>query len=56
MAALQQVVSIVQTIYSVFIAWMPASLQVLFAVILALSLLIMVIKVIGLILDAIPFL
>ena len=56
MKALNEVVAIVQAIYAVFIAWMPVSMQVLFGVILFLSLLIMVIKVIGLILDAIPFL
>lgn len=56
MGALKQVVSIIQTIYAVFIAWMPVSMQVLFGVILAVSVLIMVVKVIGLILNAIPFL
>lgn len=56
MGALQQVISIIHTIYAVFIAWMPVSLQVLFGVILFVSLLIMVIKVIGLLLNAIPFL
>ena len=56
MGSLQEVISIVQTIYRVFVAWMPASMQLLFGVILSLSLLIMVVKVIGLILNAIPFL
>lgn len=56
MGALSQVVSIVQTIYLVFIAWMPVSFQVLFGVLLSISLLILVVRLIGLILDAIPFL
>lgn len=56
MKALQTVVSLVQTIYAVFIAWMPASMQVLFGVVLALSLFIMVVKIIGMVLNAIPFL
>lgn len=56
MEALETVVAIVETIYSGFFAWMPLSLQILAGVLIGLSVLIMVIKVVGMIMDAIPFL
>ena len=43
-------------IWTVFFGWMPLSLQILFGAFVVIAVLIMVIKVIGLILDAIPFL
>lgn len=56
MSALQSVVNLVQAIYSMFFAWLPVSMQVLVGVILAVAAFFLVIKLIGAVLDAIPFL
>lgn len=43
-------------IWSVFFAWLPLELQVAFGAMVAFALIVLVIKVIGMILDAIPIL
>lgn len=45
---------ILRGIWKVFFAWMPIDLQVVFGALVALALIILVIRVIGMILDAIP--
>lgn len=47
---------IISAIWKVFFAWMPIDLQVVFGALVALALIILVIRVIGMILDAIPIL
>lgn len=56
MSALDTVVSIVQTVYFTFFVWLPVSFQVLLGAILTVAALYLVVKVIGAILGAIPFL
>lgn len=56
MSGLNIVVSIVRAVYSLFFAWMPVSMQVLVGGIIAVAALYLVIKVVGAILAAIPFL
>ena len=48
--------TLVNLIWTTFFAWMPLSLQILFGAFVVLAVIVMVIKVIALILDAIPIL
>lgn len=50
------VVSVIQTIYVVFFAWMPSSIQILFGATLFICVVLMVLKIIGTVLQALPFL
>lgn len=47
---------LINAIWSLFFAWMPIELQVAFGALVALAMIILLIKVIGMILDAIPIL
>lgn len=46
----------VKYIWGYFFAWMPIGLQIVFGAFIALAVIVTVIKVVALILDAIPFL
>lgn len=48
-------VTLVRYIWSMFFAWMPVSLQIVFGAIVAISLIVLIIRVIALLWDAIPF-
>lgn len=56
MSFLSQAVAIVQTIYAGFFAWMPFSMQIAFGGIMAVSVVLTVIRLIGTVKNAIPFL
>lgn len=47
---------ILSALWGCFFAWMPLSLQIIFGAFVAIALVLMVVKVIGLILNAVPFL
>lgn len=55
MEFLDQIKIVLETIWGTFFAWMPLSLQVLFGVLVAISLLIMIVKLVALIMEALPF-
>lgn len=48
--------TLVNAIWTLFFDWMPLELQVAFGALIALALIILLIRVIGMILDAIPIL
>lgn len=56
MQFISQAASVVQTIYVVFFAWMPASMQIFFGATLMVCVVFMVLKIIGTVLQALPFL
>lgn len=47
--------TLVSYIWSMFFAWMPLSLQIVFGAIVAIALVVLVIRVVAMIWDAIPF-
>ena len=49
-------VTLGRCIWSCFFAWMPFSLQVVFGAVVVIAVVVMVIRLIALIMDAIPFL
>ena len=55
MEYLSQIKFILENIWGTFFAWMPLSLQIIFGVLVAVSLMIMVIRLVGVLMDAIPF-
>lgn len=56
MLFLSQVVTVAQTIYAGFFAWMPFSLQIVFGATMFIAVVIMVLRLIAAVLNAIPFL
>lgn len=56
MSFISQVVTVVQTIYAGFFAWMPFSLQIFFGATMFVAVVITVLRIIAAVLNAIPFL
>lgn len=48
-------VTLISTIWSTFFSWMPISLQIAFGVIVAIALVCLVLRVLALLWDALPF-
>lgn len=48
-------VQFISAVWGMFFAWMPLSLQIVFFSFVAIAMLILVIKIIGMVLNAIPF-
>lgn len=46
----------IRLLWEVFFAWMPTSLQIIFGAFIAIAAIVLVLKIIAMVLDAIPFL
>lgn len=55
MSFLSDLKLVLDVIWGSFFAWMPLALQIVFGAIVAISFLIMIVKVVALIMDALPF-
>lgn len=56
MSFLSDAVIVFQTIYAGFFGWMPFSMQIWFGVVLSVAVFMMVLRIIGTVLQALPFL